>query len=300
MDTTDLRALAERMLAAWTSQDVARVLDCYTDDLDYRDPSTRGPVRGREAMGRYLERLFAGWRMTWALRELWPYADGSGANVLWRATFAQRGGGPTVELDGMDLVVLREGRIARNEVVFDRTLLPGGDPSAREREARALLVRSWMTHDAMWYRAALEQHGVEAANRLNLAAIRAMAPIEARRVKAALGLAEVGSLDALERFLRGARELLVGDLLQSEWSFEPPDVLRIRVDDCFAEKGITRLGAIERYECGIYERVWAWLDALGVTHEVSPPTVRCTRFHEGTCERTVRLGFPAPAPGAPA
>lgn len=129
MESTDLRDLAQRMLDAWTSQDVARVLDCYTDDCVYVDPNTRGPVRGRAAMRRYLERLFAGWQMTWALREAHGYADGSGANVLWSATFARKRDGAAAEIDGMDLVVLRDGRIARNEVAFDRSRLPPETPT---------------------------------------------------------------------------------------------------------------------------------------------------------------------------
>jgi ketosteroid isomerase-like protein len=54
--------LVKRFMDAWTSQDVDRVLDCYTDDVRYHDPNTRGDVTGRDAMRRYLTRLFADWR----------------------------------------------------------------------------------------------------------------------------------------------------------------------------------------------------------------------------------------------
>jgi ketosteroid isomerase-like protein len=121
----DLGRLAERMLDAWTSQDVERVLACYTDDLVYRDPNTRGEVRGAEAMRRYLRKLFASWVMTWSLRELRPLAGDDGCALLWRATFRKADGTDTVEADGMDLVVLRGDRIERNEVWFDRVVLAG-------------------------------------------------------------------------------------------------------------------------------------------------------------------------------
>ena len=121
--------LITRFLAAWTSQDVERVLDCYTDDVRYHDPNTRGDVTGRDAMRRYLAKLFAGWQMTWAAREVFDLAGEEGVAFLWRATFRRRGDDKVVEIDGMDLAVLRGDRVARNEVYFDRMALEAGSPS---------------------------------------------------------------------------------------------------------------------------------------------------------------------------
>ncbi|KAA0256059.1 nuclear transport factor 2 family protein [Acidobacteria bacterium ACD] len=120
---TELESLATRFLDAWTSQDVEAVLACYTDDLVYRDPNTRGDVVGAEAMRRYLTKLFAAWRMTWRLREAHPFATGEGAAILWRATFQKAGSDAVVEADGMDLICLDGRRARRNEVYFDRTVL---------------------------------------------------------------------------------------------------------------------------------------------------------------------------------
>jgi len=114
--------IAERFLAAWNSQDVDSVVGCYTENLVYRDPNTRGEVRGREAMRRYLSKLFAVWTMHWSLRQAFPLQDGKGAAVLWRATF-RRDDSETVEADGMDLVLMQGEHIARNEVYFDRSAL---------------------------------------------------------------------------------------------------------------------------------------------------------------------------------
>ena len=122
-------SLITRFLAAWTSQDVDRVLDCYTDDVRYHDPNTRGDVTGRDALRRYLTKLFAGWQMTWAAREVFDLASEEGVVFLWRATFRRPGDDKVVEIDGMDLAVLRGDRVARNEVYFDRTALMAGSPS---------------------------------------------------------------------------------------------------------------------------------------------------------------------------
>lgn len=134
MNRERLEKLTEDFLAAWNSQDVERVLACYTDDLRYRDPNTRGEVTGREGMRRYLTRLFAGWRMRWVKREVHYLADRDGVALLWFATFRHAGGdGPSFEIDGMDLALLDGDRIARNDVYFDRAplLAPLRDDAAR-------------------------------------------------------------------------------------------------------------------------------------------------------------------------
>lgn len=124
MSQTELVAFAEHFLAAWNSQDVSRVVACYTEDVAYRDPNTRGEVRGADALRRYLTKLFAGWTMHWTLRSGFPLKDREGAAVLWHATFRKVGGGERmVEADGMDLVLLAGNRIERNEVYFDRAIL---------------------------------------------------------------------------------------------------------------------------------------------------------------------------------
>jgi hypothetical protein len=123
MSTNETRLLrfAENFLGAWNTQDVEKVISCYTDDLIYVDPNTRGAVEGSDAMRRYLTKLFERWQMTWHLRELFPLSGQDGAAVLWRATLGVRE--RQVEALGMDLVILRGDLIQRNEVYFDRSVL---------------------------------------------------------------------------------------------------------------------------------------------------------------------------------
>ncbi len=120
MDRNKMLSLAERFLGAWNTQDVEQVVSCYTSDVDYRDPNTRGSVRGSEALRRYLSKLFAGWVMHWSLREAHLFEGGTGCAVLWHATFRRPAGDTTVEIDGMDLVEVQGDLISRNEVRFDR------------------------------------------------------------------------------------------------------------------------------------------------------------------------------------
>jgi nuclear transport factor 2 (NTF2) superfamily protein len=123
MDRETMLSLAEKFLGAWNTQEVDRVLSCYTTDLEYRDPNTRGAVRGTEAMRRYLTKLFGRWQMHWSLREAHLFDGGQGCAVLWQATFRYPGSETTIAIDGIDFVEMRGNRIARNEVCFDRAQL---------------------------------------------------------------------------------------------------------------------------------------------------------------------------------
>lgn len=123
MDSDQLNEFANRFLGAWNSQDVEAVVACYTDDVTYVDPNTRGAVQGADAMRRYLTKLFENWQMHWELREGYPAMEDAAAAVLWHASIKKEGNEESVEVDGMDLVVMEGDRIKRNEVYFDRAAL---------------------------------------------------------------------------------------------------------------------------------------------------------------------------------
>ena len=123
MDENHLHQLVERFLKAWNSQDVGSVVACYTDDLVYRDPNTRGAVQGADAMRRYLTKLFAAWEMHWSRREIFRLEHIDGGAFLWHATFQKAGDDRVVEAAGMDLAIIRGDRLERNEVYFDRSVL---------------------------------------------------------------------------------------------------------------------------------------------------------------------------------
>jgi uncharacterized protein (TIGR02246 family) len=128
MDEKQVRALTDKVIAAWNAQDVGRTVACYTDDCLYLDPNTRGYVEGRDALRRYLTRLFEKWTMHWTIKEFHWFGQESGGAFLWQATLTPAGGGgQTATIDGMDLVMLEGDRLKRNEVYFDRmSLFAGG------------------------------------------------------------------------------------------------------------------------------------------------------------------------------
>lgn len=64
MTKEEMNDLIEQFLDAWNTQDVEKVVACYSDDLIYKDPNTRGEITSLDAMRRYLTKLFFAWNMT--------------------------------------------------------------------------------------------------------------------------------------------------------------------------------------------------------------------------------------------
>jgi len=59
------------------------------------------------------------------------------------------------------------------------------------------------------------------------------------------------------------------------WEFKP--------GNCFAYKGIRRIGAIEKYECGVIHRLASWFDALGLRYRITPEVTACRMASGGAC-----------------
>lgn len=127
----EARAFAERWLPAWTGNDPERLAAFYTDDAFYSDPAIPNGVRGRAELLAYFRKLLArNPRWVWTHRGSIPLADGF-LNE-WHASIPI--GDATLEVDGVCTVQLRDGRIARNQVWFDRSALLAA-LSARPRSA---------------------------------------------------------------------------------------------------------------------------------------------------------------------
>ncbi len=58
----------------------------------------------------------------------------------------------------------------------------------------------WFSHDGQWFLKVKDRFGLEAAMELNEAAVRAMAKIEARRIRELTGIGEVSDCIAFARF----------------------------------------------------------------------------------------------------
>jgi hypothetical protein len=155
-------------------------------------------------------------------------------------------------------------------------------------ELRDLLVRNWMTHDAMWFANSLRHFGIDKTNQLNKSATRAMGAVEATRLKKLLGVDRIASFDDLQIFTEQAFEILRGPFMQFELSFPHRNVMVWTVGQCFAHEGMTKLGVADQYQCAIFERFEAWLEVLKVGY-TSTELNGCMMQTAGSCTREYRF-----------
>ena len=120
LDAAAAATFAARWLPSWTGGDADRLLSFYTDDAFYADPAVPAGIRGRASLEAYFGPLLAR-NPAW----VWTHSGSTpipgGLLNRWHASVPT--GASAVELDGVCTVELRDGRIARNEVFFDRSAL---------------------------------------------------------------------------------------------------------------------------------------------------------------------------------
>lgn len=164
------------------------------------------------------------------------------------------------------------------------------------RDLKELLVKGWMTHDAMWFHQCLKETGIDTANKVNLAAVRAMAGIEIQRMKRFFGLPpgqKLGSLEELEAFFEKTMEAVMPKFMKFSYRFLKPDMIHVawQNGECFAYKGIKGLGVVDQYICGVFPRIETWFDGLGLPYAVEPAVTGCMMHAQGECWREYRFNF---------
>ncbi len=159
------------------------------------------------------------------------------------------------------------------------------------KQLKELLNKGWMTHDAMWFYNSLLEVGIEKTNKINRAAVKAMAAVEIKRMKKALGIAEIKTFDQLFELFEASMYIVSGDFMKYKFYCPRPNVIHGEWESCFAYEGIKALGVIDRYECGIMDRIEAWWDALGLQWKVEPKVTGCMMHTEGRCYREYTFVF---------
>lgn len=165
----------------------------------------------------------------------------------------------------------------------------------KKEEIVDLLQRCWMSHDGMWFFHCLKEFGIEKANRLNKAAIKSLAPMEISRIKDALGFRKekIEDFQELKDFLAPVSELFMPSFMNVSISFPEENVLHWEFvpNNCFAFKGIKRIGVIDQYECGVIYRLSCWFDNLGLNWHITPEIKDCLMLKDGMCSGRFNFVF---------
>jgi hypothetical protein len=158
-------------------------------------------------------------------------------------------------------------------------------------ELKEILVKGWMTHDAMWFYHCLQECGIERTNKINKAAVRAMSAIEIKRLQKATGAGNLDTWDEFKRFFEITMGSVTGKFMDYTYSLPSKNMMRGEWKSCFAYEGVKGLGVIDRYECGIMLRIDTWLDTLGIKYEVKPKVTSCMMHTDGKCFRDYKFFF---------
>ncbi len=117
----------------------------------------------------------------------------------------------------------------------------------QERLNRLLdaLAVSWLAADGVWFRAVEDERGMHDAKRVNDTCWSRLAPFEAARIKAGLGLPEAGGLPALKAALAGR---LISRINRWEMVEESPASFVFRMVECRVQSSRARQG-LPPYPC---------------------------------------------------
>ena len=80
-------------------------------------------------------------------------------------------------------------------------------------------------------------------------------------------------------------KMVKADFMRFTLSIPTINVVRWEMEDgeCFAYKGISRLGFIEQYDCDVFPRIETWLETLGIAYSVNPRIEKCIMHTLGRC-----------------
>jgi hypothetical protein len=178
--------------------------------------------------------------------------------------------------------------------------VPGIEPAEEDemdkvplekKELKELLNKCWMTHDGMWFYHCLLECGIEKTNKINRAAVKALAAVEIKRVKKAAGVDKLETFGEFWDFFQVAMAILTGDFMKYSFVSQEMNHIHYTWHQCFAHDGIKALGVIDKYECGIMDRVESWFDCMGIKYEVEPKVIGCMMHTEGKCYRDYTFFF---------
>ncbi len=168
------------------------------------------------------------------------------------------------------------------------------EPSEK-KDLIELLGKCWMTHDGMWFYHCYQELGIQKACEINKAAISALAPLEVGRIKKFLGIKKerVETFEEFKHFFTGASELLIPDFMNATMSFPRENVLHweFKPKECFAYKGMKRIGLIDEYECGVIYRIECWIKSLEIKYEVRPRIKKCLMRDSENCSGDLTMYF---------
>ena len=152
-------------------------------------------------------------------------------------------------------------------------------------ELKEFLIKSWMTHDGMWFLHCLKECGIEKTNKINKAAVKSMAEIEIKRIQKIFEIGTIEKFEDLQDIMDRAMKVFKADFMEFTYTFPTKNHMHCEIKNCWAYEGIKGMGVIDQYECGVYTRIEGWFEALEIEFKVNSPINGCLMNHVGKCSR---------------
>jgi steroid delta-isomerase-like uncharacterized protein len=148
----DLDAFCARYLSAWNEHDIDAMATLVTDDVVWEDPALPGPARGIAAVQGFMRVAWVGFPDLRFDETDSPHRTAAGTQVAWRwrmrgtmtGVLDPPGFAPTgrsMEVEGVDLWEMRDGRIARYRAFYDLNDMARQAADSRAERAMVALQR---------------------------------------------------------------------------------------------------------------------------------------------------------------
>jgi hypothetical protein len=158
-------------------------------------------------------------------------------------------------------------------------------------ELRDILIRNWMTHDSLWYGEVASKFGINEASPINLRVCRSLGRIEYRRLMKMVGASPPRDMAEYRKLFEVGKEVFFPNFVEIRIEYPGSGSQVFHVLDCFAHRGMEKAGLLPDYECGIFERIEGWFDAMGLKYTRAPDLSRCLKFKGEECTITVKFHF---------
>jgi len=160
-----------------------------------------------------------------------------------------------------------------------------------QEQIRDILLMNWMTHDALWYGEVAKRLGMAEASPMNLRVCRELGRIECRRLIKRSNAAFPKNMAQYVELFDFVMGVFVPNFMKFELDYPGDNIQVFRISECFAHRGMEQAGLIADYECGIFERIEGWFDAMRLKYSRSPDLSRCLKYKGGDCTITVEFHF---------
>ena len=158
-------------------------------------------------------------------------------------------------------------------------------------QLKDMLLKNWMTHDALWYGEVAARFGMAEASPMNLRVCRKLGRIEFKRLMTLAGASPPKDFEAYRELFELGGKVFVPEFITLHIDYPGKSTQVFHVSECFAHEGMKKLGLLPEYECGIFERIEGWFDAMGLRYTRTPDLSRCLKFKGEECRITVRFHF---------